>query len=63
MKRASVFARVRTELGVNASVGTPAGALRFGDIVLLSAPWDAIPEALQQAGSLAGKIVIDDVRR
>jgi predicted dinucleotide-binding enzyme len=27
--------------------------------VVLSVPWDAIPEALRQAGSLAGKIVID----
>jgi 8-hydroxy-5-deazaflavin:NADPH oxidoreductase len=47
------------ELGKNASVGTPPEAVHYGDVVLLSVPWDAIPEALKQAGSLAGKIVID----
>jgi predicted dinucleotide-binding enzyme len=47
------------ELGDKASVGTPAEAVQFGEVVVLSVPWDAIPEALRQAGSLAGKIVID----
>jgi len=47
------------ELGDRASVGTPLEAVRFGEVVVLSVPWDAIPEALRQAGSLAGKIVID----
>ena len=47
------------ELGRNASTGTPQDAVRFGDVIVLSVPWDAIPEALHQAGSLAGKIVID----
>jgi hypothetical protein len=50
------FAR---QLGNSASVGTPLEAVRYGDIVVLSVPWDIIPEALRQAGSLAGKIVID----
>jgi 8-hydroxy-5-deazaflavin:NADPH oxidoreductase len=50
------FAR---ELGDRASVGTVAEAVRFGEVVVLSVPWDAIPEALRQAGSLGGKIVID----
>ena len=47
------------ELGGRASVGTPLEAVRFGDVVVLSVPWDTIPEALREAGSLAGKIVID----
>jgi len=47
------------ELGDNASVGTPREAVQYGDVVVLSVPWDAIPEALKQAGSLSGKIVID----
>ena len=47
------------ELGDNASVGTPKEAVQYGDVVVLSVPWDAIPEALKQAGSLSGKIVID----
>jgi 8-hydroxy-5-deazaflavin:NADPH oxidoreductase len=53
------LARLARELGDRASVGTPPEAVRFGDVVVLSVPWDAIPEALRQAGSLAGKIVID----
>jgi predicted dinucleotide-binding enzyme len=47
------------ELGSKASVGTPLEAVQFGEVVVLSVPWDTIPEALRQAGSLAGKIVID----
>ena len=50
------FAR---ELGDRAHVGTPAEAVRFGDVVVFSVPWDAIPEALRQAGPLTGKIIID----
>ncbi len=45
------------ELG--ASVGTPAQAVAFGEIVILSVPWSAIPEALAQTGDLSGKVVID----
>jgi len=47
------------DLGERASVGTPKEAVEYADVVVLSVPWDAIPEALHQAGSLAGKIVID----
>jgi predicted dinucleotide-binding enzyme len=47
------------EIGDGASVGTPAEAAEFGEVVVLSVPWDAIDEALDQAGSLEGKIVID----
>jgi 8-hydroxy-5-deazaflavin:NADPH oxidoreductase len=46
-------------LGERASVGTPAEAVAFGEIVILSAPWGAIPEALEQAGDLTGKVVVD----
>lgn len=48
------------ELGsANASVGTPAEAVGFGEIVILAVPWGAIPEALLLAGDLTGKIVVD----
>jgi hypothetical protein len=47
------------EIGERASVGTPAEAAEFGEVVVLSVPWDAIDSALEQAGSLEGKIVID----
>lgn len=51
--------RLAQELGDRASVGTPQEAVLFGDVVVVSVPWDVISEALRPAGSLAGKIVID----
>ena len=48
-----------SELGANASVGDPAAAVAFGEIVILSVPWGVIPEALAQSGDLGGKVVID----
>jgi predicted dinucleotide-binding enzyme len=45
------------ELGGTA--GTPAEAAAFGEVVILSVPWDLIDDALAQAGPLDGKIVID----
>jgi 8-hydroxy-5-deazaflavin:NADPH oxidoreductase len=47
------------ELGASASVGDPAQAVTFGEAVILSVPWGAIPEALEHAGDLTGKLVID----
>jgi 8-hydroxy-5-deazaflavin:NADPH oxidoreductase len=47
------------EIGEAASVGTPAEAAGFGEVVVLSVPWDGIGDALERAGSLEGKIVID----
>ena len=45
--------------GVGTRAGSPAEAAGFGDVVLLSVPWDRIEDALRAAGSLAGRIVID----
>jgi predicted dinucleotide-binding enzyme len=45
------------ELG--ATVATPGEAVAGAEVVVLSVPWGAIPEALEQAGSLEGKVVID----
>jgi predicted dinucleotide-binding enzyme len=47
------------EIGPSASAGTPAEAVEFGEAVVISVPWSVLPAALEQAGSLAGKIVID----
>jgi predicted dinucleotide-binding enzyme len=47
------------EIGSGASVGSPRQAVEFGDVVVISVPWDALPQALAEAGPLAGKIVID----
>jgi 8-hydroxy-5-deazaflavin:NADPH oxidoreductase len=51
--------RLASELGASASVGTAADAVAFGDVVILSVPWDVIPEALAAAGDVQGKLVID----
>jgi predicted dinucleotide-binding enzyme len=48
-----------SELGPRASTGTPADAVAFADVVIFAVPWDAIPEALAQAGDLSGKVVVD----
>jgi predicted dinucleotide-binding enzyme len=47
------------EIGERASPGTPAQAVAFGEVVIFSVPWDVIPLALEQAGDLTGKIVVD----
>jgi predicted dinucleotide-binding enzyme len=38
---------------------SPSEAVESAEVVVFAVPWSAIPEALEQAGSLAGKIVID----
>ena len=48
-----------TEIGEGATVGTPAEATEFADVVVIAVPWDAFDEAVTLAGSLDGKIVID----
>jgi hypothetical protein len=47
------------EIGEGASVGTPAEAADFGEVVVLAVPWVAFDDAAASAGSLDGKIVID----
>lgn len=47
------------EIGDRASVGTPAEAAGFGEVVVLSVPWDLTDEGIEQAGGLDGQIVID----
>jgi predicted dinucleotide-binding enzyme len=54
---AAKLERLAGEIG--ATVATPAGAVASADVVVLSVPWSVIDEALAQAGSLAGKVVID----
>jgi 8-hydroxy-5-deazaflavin:NADPH oxidoreductase len=51
--------RLANEIGSAARVGAPREAVAFGDVVVVSVPWSVLPEALEQAGSLAGKVVID----
>lgn len=51
--------QLAAEIGATASVGSPAEAVGFGDVVILSVPWSVLPEALEQAGSLQETIVVD----
>jgi 8-hydroxy-5-deazaflavin:NADPH oxidoreductase len=51
--------QLASELGLSASAGSPREAVQFGEVVILSVPWGAIPAALAEAGELAGKIVVD----
>lgn len=43
---------------IGATAGSPKGAAA-SDVVVISVPWEAIDDALDQTGSLAGRIVID----
>jgi predicted dinucleotide-binding enzyme len=47
------------EIGDAASVGTPAEAAEFGEVVIFAVPWDGFDEAVAAAGPLDGKVVID----
>lgn len=51
------LAQLAEEIGARAMVAD--GAVADAEVVVLSVPWEAIPIALEQAGSLAGRVVID----
>jgi predicted dinucleotide-binding enzyme len=55
--------RLAGEIGPSATVGTPREAAAFADVIVISVPWDVLPDALEQTGSLAGKIVIDTTNK
>jgi predicted dinucleotide-binding enzyme len=44
---------------IGARAGAPADAVASAEVVVVSVPWGALPAALQAAGSLTGKVVID----
>ncbi|HKN97479.1 MAG TPA: NAD(P)-binding domain-containing protein [Pseudonocardiaceae bacterium] len=46
-------------IGENATVGSVREAAEFGEVVFFSVGWSLIPSVLDDAGSLAGRIVID----
>jgi 8-hydroxy-5-deazaflavin:NADPH oxidoreductase len=49
-----------TSLGARARVGTPKEAAAFGEVVLVSVPYAAIPDiGRENAAALKGKVVID----
>ncbi len=45
------------ELG--AAVAAPAEAVAAAEVVVIAVPWGALPAALEAAGPLAGKVVVD----
>ena len=48
------------KLGANARAGTPREAVAFGDVVMISVPYRALPEVGKTVGDLIrGKVVID----
>jgi predicted dinucleotide-binding enzyme len=55
----SKLEQLASELGNGTSAGSVADAAAFADLVILSVPWGAIPAALEQAGDLSGKVVVD----
>lgn len=52
---------VAATAGSNAHAGTPAEAVAFGELILLSVPWPAVPEALKAAGNFDDKILFSCV--
>jgi predicted dinucleotide-binding enzyme len=42
--------------GPTARSGTPAEAVAFGEVILLSVPWGAVIEAVKSAGAITGKV-------
>jgi predicted dinucleotide-binding enzyme len=55
----TVLEALATQIGPDATAGSPADAAGFGEVVVISVPWGVLPLALEQAGPLDGKIVID----
>lgn len=58
-RRPATLQALAGELGRGASAGTPEEAAEFGEVVVIAVPWSELPNVLEQAGSLAQKIVID----
>jgi len=52
--------KLAASIGPNAKAGTPQQAAAFGDVVLVSVPYRALPDVGKDVGSLLkGKVVID----
>lgn len=46
-------------IGANSRAGTVSEAATASDVIVLATPWPATEEAIETAGNLAGKVVID----
>lgn len=47
------------ECGKNASAGSVADVVNFGDVIFLAVPYSEVTAALKSAGDLKGKIIVD----
>ena len=47
------------DAGNDSRAGTPREAVEFGEVMMLSVPWAMVEEALEAAGPLDGKVLID----
>src|SRR5438045_2002477 len=47
------------DCGGNASAGSVNEAATFGQVVVLTTPWDGAKSAIDSAGNLSGKILVD----
>lgn len=47
------------EIDERASIGTVPEAAEFGEVIVFAVPWDGFDAAVEAAGSIDGKIVID----
>jgi predicted dinucleotide-binding enzyme len=47
------------EIGPKAVASSLREAASFGEVIVLALPWQAVPDALREAGDLKGKVVID----
>lgn len=56
---AAKLSALAAEIGPRAGIGTPREAVEFGEVVVFSVPWSELPGALEQAGRLDGRIVVD----
>jgi predicted dinucleotide-binding enzyme len=53
------LAALLKKAGPSASAGTVADAAAFGEAVVLATPWPATPDAIQSAGGLSEKVLLD----
>jgi 8-hydroxy-5-deazaflavin:NADPH oxidoreductase len=51
--------RLARVAGENARAGTPAAAAQDADALLLAVHWSRLPDVLQQAGNVSGKIIVN----
>ncbi len=58
-RRSAALEQLAAEIGPKVAAGTPAQAVSFGEVVVVSVPWTVLPAAIEQAGPLTGRIVID----